>query len=275
MTVFQLMEMYRKIGEYLKPLALKIPVLGGAFGSPLFGEGGSALFGTNGSAFMGSGLVVSGRAVPKAAITPDLTRGESKVLRFTEAFFPTSGKFGSGINSAGKASPISFSANPLPTTASVLYTVPFIGENSNSADSVKGLDNIQLGKNAYAAALGTGFAEGRSVSGETQGAFPRSAFTLTNGAWEETAHLRYSEAEGLTGAAKSGSSDLADFPERLRLLRGAAESAAGGFGAPRVQVDLSGMSNTVNSKNDMDELIERLCGAFTEAAYSMAEGVHY
>lgn len=273
MTVFQLMEMYRKIGEYLKPLALKIPVFEGAFGSPLFGEGGSALFGANGSAVTGSRLSVSGWAFPEAEITPDLTRGESKALRFTEAFFPTSGKFGSGINSAGKASPISFGENPLPKTASVLYTVPSIGENSPSAYSVKGLDNIQLGKNTYAAALGTGFAEGRSVSGETQLAFPRSAFALTNGAWEETAHLRYSEAEGLAG--KSGSSDSSDFPERLRLLRGAAESAAGGFGAPRVQVDLSGMSNTVNSKNDMDELIERLCGAFTEAAYSMAEGVHY
>ncbi|MGN1111503.1 MAG: hypothetical protein ACI4QY_07595 [Oscillospiraceae bacterium] len=262
MTVFQLMEMYRKIGEYLKPLALKIPVFEGAFGSPLFGEGGSAV--------TGSGLAVSGGTVPEAAITPDLTREESAALRFSEAFFPTSGKFGSGINSAGKASPISFSENPLPTTASVLYTVPFIGENSHSAYSVKGLDNIQLGKNTYAAE--TGFAEGRSVSGETQSAFPRSAFALSNDVWENTSHLRYSEAEGIT---KSKSSDLADLPERLRLLRGAAESAASGFGAPRIQVDLSGMSNTVNSRNDMDELIERLCGAFTDAAYSMAEGVHY
>lgn len=288
MTVFQLMEMYRKIGEYLKPLALKIPVFAGGFGSPLFGAVGSpllgavgsALFGANGSAFMGSGLAVSGQTVPKAAITPDLTREESAALRFTEAFFPTTEKYGSDINSAGKASPISFSANSLPKTVSVLYTVPLIGETSPNSRSGKGLNNIQLGKNAYAAALGTGFAKGRSVSGEMQSAFPRSA--VKGGAfspaavlpdfWERTENLRYSYgAESLDNS----SSNSADYPERLRTIRGIAGRK---YGTAEVRVDMSGMQNIVSSKDDMnniDELIDRLCGAFSEAAYSMAEGVHY
>lgn len=78
--------------------------------------------------------------------------------------------------------------------------------------------------------------------------------------WKSTEHLRYTDTLGA---------------ERLTDIRGYAEQEGGGFGGGEVRVDMSGMRNIVNNQSDMDELIDRLCGAFTEAAFSMAEGVHY
>lgn len=85
--------------------------------------------------------------------------------------------------------------------------------------------------------------------------------------WKGTEHLRYTDTLNVA--------DEVGNVEWLSDIRGYAEHESGGFGGGEVHVDMSGMRNIVNNRNDMDELIDRLCGAFTEAAFSMAEGVHY
>ncbi len=87
--------------------------------------------------------------------------------------------------------------------------------------------------------------------------------------WKNTEYLRIADHLKTSDDITSG--------ERLAAVRGFAgreEGGYGGFGSSKINIDMSSMKNIVNSKSDMDELIDRLCGAISEAAFSMAEGVH-
>ncbi len=81
---------------------------------------------------------------------------------------------------------------------------------------------------------------------------------------------------------KATASELGGFEEnaeKLAAVRGFAgrepSGAAAGFGGAEVHLDMSGMRNIVSGGCDTDTLVDMLCGAFREAAFSMSEGVHY
>lgn len=54
-----------------------------------------------------------------------------------------------------------------------------------------------------------------------------------------------------------------------------ANSSSAYNGGTEIRVDMSGMHNTVNSRADMDELIDRLCSELSQTALSVAEGVQF
>ncbi len=87
--------------------------------------------------------------------------------------------------------------------------------------------------------------------------------------WKNTEHLRIMDHLKINGDIASG--------ERLAAVRGFAGreiSDFGGYCDSKINIDMSSVKNIVGGKSDMDELIDRLCGAVSEAAFSMAEGVH-
>lgn len=63
--------------------------------------------------------------------------------------------------------------------------------------------------------------------------------------------------------------------EELRQAVKTASSSSVYNGGTEIRVDMSGMRNTVNSRTDLDELIDRLCTELSQAALSAAEGVHF
>ena len=77
---------------------------------------------------------------------------------------------------------------------------------------------------------------------------------------------------GDTGAIKD-SMDITQ--EDLKYLRDIAEQEAiNRFTTAEIHVDMSGMSNTVNSGDDLDGFMSKLTDSVYEAVDNMTEGVH-
>ncbi len=107
------------------------------------------------------------------------------------------------------------------------------------------------------------------LSGDPENGLVPNARSEVFDLWKNTEYLRIADHLKTSDDITSG--------ERAAAVRGYAgreDDGWGGYGSSKINIDMSSMKNIVNSKSDMDELIDRLCGAISEAAFSMAEGVH-
>ncbi len=111
------------------------------------------------------------------------------------------------------------------------------------------------------------------LSGDPENVLVPNARSEVFDLWKNTEYPRIADHLKTSDDIASG--------ERAAAVRGFAGreegggySGSGGYCNSKINIDMSSMKNIVNSKSDMDELIDRLCGAISEAAFSMAEGVH-
>lgn len=68
---------------------------------------------------------------------------------------------------------------------------------------------------------------------------------------------------------EAGQTEKAEYAGKIR------EDIGTGSGSPRKDEDGAARADMPRARNGADEVIERLCGALREAAFSMSEGVHY
>ncbi len=104
----------------------------------------------------------------------------------------------------------------------------------------------------------------------TENSFSRVDFFSDNGLSSDIFHNSLITENHLQKAVFS--------PHRGEELRQAVKTASSSSvynGGTEIRVDMSGMRNTVNSRTDLDELIDRLCTELSQAALSAAEGVHF
>lgn len=300
-TVFQLMELYRSVMELLKPLEW---VFGGAEGLSYIRAGGLGLpdwtkydagtvnslgnFGGNGGfSVLGSlgGLGSSDGAgglgyLSGSGILDGLSGSGgfdfASRLSDNDGFFYTDfggnsavGEWGSNtVSEKIRGGGTDFHING----GNILGVIP---DNGGRLGMVLGKQFVGKEISEFSALYRGNSGEWGDTknSGEYRGLLYPFGEIVPNGrsedfdVWKGTEHLRYTDTLNVADEAVSSG--------RLSDIRGYAEHESGGFGGGEVHVDMSGMRNIVNNRNDMDELIDRLCGAFTEAAFSMAEGVHY
>lgn len=291
-TVFQLMELYRSVMELLKPLEW---VFGGAEGLPYIRAGGMGLpdwtrydagvVNSSGDFGGNRGLAgLRGLGVLNGLGGLDFLVGSggfdyASRLSDNDGFFYTD--FG-GNSAVGEwvsntvSEKIRGGGTDFHINGGNIFG--FIPDNGGGLGMVleKQFDGKEISEvmGLYRGASGE-WGGMLGNSGENRGLFYSlgGAGIAPNGrsedfdVWKGTEHLRYTDTLNVADEAVSSG--------RLSDIRGYAEHESGGFGGGEVHVDMSGMRNIVNNRSDMDELIDRLCGAFTEAAFSMAEGVHY
>lgn len=83
------------------------------------------------------------------------------------------------------------------------------------------------------------------------------------------------ELDGIAGDTGAIRDSLDITQEELKYMRDIAEQeAVNRFTTAEINIDMSGMQNTVSSGDDLDGFIGRLTNSVNEAVDSMAEGVH-
>jgi hypothetical protein len=88
-----------------------------------------------------------------------------------------------------------------------------------------------------------------------------------------------SDTGDIADSASTGASALSDSldvtEDELEYLRDIAErDAINRFTTAEVKIDMTGMTNKIDSSMDLDGVISQLTDGFTEALLTAAEGVH-
>lgn len=110
---------------------------------------------------------------------------------------------------------------------------------------------------------------GKIKTGAARGT--RSAVSENEG-WNGSLKLRNAVSAKITAESENGGFE--ENAERA-AVRGSAGSAAFGGRESGETARLGASGGRGGAGGDTDDLIDRLCGAFREAAFSMSEGVHY
>lgn len=142
-------------------------------------------------------------------------------------------------------------------------------------------DDMKLGRFEYGAAWDAGYSFGEGIDESISNFNPSSLFGTTDIPSAED------YASALTsGGVGNGIDDIAgntgniadamDITEDdLKYLRDIAEQeAVNRYTVAEVNVDMSGMRNTVNNGTDLDGFVSGLTDAVNEAVYNITEGVH-
>ncbi len=124
----------------------------------------------------------------------------------------------------------------------------------------EGLRGSRGEQNGFSGKIKTGAARGtRSAVSENEG-------------WNGSLKLRNAVSAKITAESENGGFE--ENAERA-AVRGSAGSAAFGGRESGETARLEASWGRGGAGGDTDDLIDRLCGAFREAAFSMSEGVHY
>lgn len=106
-------------------------------------------------------------------------------------------------------------------------------------------------------------------------AFSGWAFSSAGIDYSDTWNDIYSNTDAIAGGVKGIGDSLDISQEDLRYLRDIAErEAINRFTTAEVKIDMTGMTNRIDSNMDLDGVITGLTGVFAEALETAAEGVH-
>lgn len=142
-------------------------------------------------------------------------------------------------------------------------------------------DDMKLGRFEYGAAWDAGYSFGEGIDESIANFDPSSLFdTNVPGAGDYADLSNYGaglagdvgDIAGNTGAIKD-SMDITE--EDLKYLRDIAEQEAiNRFTTAEINIDQSGMQNTIKNGMDLDGVVDGLTGAVNEAVDIIAEGIH-
>lgn len=141
-------------------------------------------------------------------------------------------------------------------------------------------DDMKLGRFEYGAAWDAGYDFGEGIDESISNFDPSSLFDTNVPGADEYGNLGglgnigsgVDDIAGNTGAIKD-SMDITE--EDLKYLRDIAEQEAiNRFTTAEVNVDMSGMQNTVHNNGDLDGFVSGLTDAVNEAVDIITEGVH-
>ena len=148
-------------------------------------------------------------------------------------------------------------------------------------------EDLHLDRFEYSSAWDAGYSFGEGIDESIANFDPSSLFdTNVPGAGDYADLSNYGSDLGGLGGIGSGVDDIAgntgaiadsmDITEEdLKYLRDIAEQeAVNRFTTAEINIDQSGMQNTLNNTADLDGFISNLTDAVNEAVDSMAEGVH-
>ena len=148
-------------------------------------------------------------------------------------------------------------------------------------------EDLHLDRFEYSSAWDAGYSFGEGIDESIANFDPSSLFdTNVPGAGDYADLSGYGSDLGGLGGIGSGVDDIAgntgaiadsmDITEEdLKYLRDIAEQeAVNRFTTAEINIDQSGMQNTLNNTADLDGFISNLTDAVNEAVDSMAEGVH-
>lgn len=148
-------------------------------------------------------------------------------------------------------------------------------------------ENLHLDRFEYSSAWDAGYSFGEGIDESIANFDPSSLFdTNVPGAGDYADLSGYGSDLGGLGGIGSGVDDIAgntgaiadsmDITEEdLKYLRDIAEQeAVNRFTTAEINIDQSGMQNTLNNTADLDGFVSNLTDAVNEAVDSMAEGVH-
>lgn len=145
-------------------------------------------------------------------------------------------------------------------------------------------DDMKLGRFEYGAAWDAGYSFGEGIDESIANFDPSSLFDTNIPGADDYANLSdygsgiggigsgVDDIAGNTGAIKD-SMDITE--EDLKYLRDIAEQEAiNRFTTAEINIDQSGMQNTINKDTDIDGVVNMLTDAVNETIDRMAEGVH-
>ncbi len=275
MTVFQIMEMYRRIADFLKPLGVRRF----SFESPTFPSMGWS-GNVGGTSANGEVAGIWERGLPYAV--------ERVAGKANEGFLPSGNSVAMGYTPAQRVISLkskewgySGSYNLLNSIVAdkslekrdFLYTLPTVTMWKNGTGDIPKKQGES--GNTLFPAFPRIVAMGESVSGEHFSVFSRNAYGLfphrnriTN-IFDSTENLQLYGGDvnnvfgGLAISEKSA--------ERLRAVR---EVGGSGASSSETRVEIAEYRNANGHSYDYNELIEKLCNEFSEATFAMAEGVH-
>lgn len=145
-------------------------------------------------------------------------------------------------------------------------------------------DDMKLGRFEYGAAWDAGYSFGEGIDESIANFDPSSLFDTNVPGADDYANLsNYGSGIGGIGsgvddiAGNTGKiADSMDITEEdLKYLRDIAEQEAiNRFTTAEINIDQSGMQNTINKDTDIDGLVDSLTDAVHEAIDRIAEGVH-
>lgn len=142
-------------------------------------------------------------------------------------------------------------------------------------------DDMHLGCFEYGAAWDAGYNFGEGIDESISNFDPASLFDVNIPSASD-----YSDLSNYTAGIGDGVGDIADntgsiadsmdiTEEDLKYLRDIAEQETiNRFTTAEINVDMSGMQNTVNNGMDLDGVVDGLTDAVNEAIDAIAEGVH-
>lgn len=142
-------------------------------------------------------------------------------------------------------------------------------------------DDMKLGRFEYGAAWDAGYNFGEGIDESISNFDPSSLFDTNVPSASD-----YSDLSNYTAGIGDGVGDIADntgsiadsmdiTEEDLKYLRDIAEQETiNRFTTAEINVDMSGMQNTVNNGMDLDGVVDGLTDAVNEAIDAIAEGVH-
>lgn len=125
------------------------------------------------------------------------------------------------------------------------------------------IDSLKAGLNSSVDALQTAYAQAK-------------ADAAADSAAEQTALDSIgADTAGINDSAGSAASSLKETTEDLKYMRDLAEQEAiNRFTTAEVKIDMSGMTNRIDSDMDLDGILNTLTEGFAEALEVAAEGVH-
>ena len=130
--------------------------------------------------------------------------------------------------------------------------------------AVKGID-LELWAGELVCLIGANGAGKSSTLKAICGLVPRSGSVSYGGA----------DTAGINDSAGSAAASLKETTEDLKYMRDLAEQEAiNRFTTAEVKIDMTGMTNRIDSDMDLDGVLNTLTEGFAEALEVAAEGVH-